>query len=53
MFGYGRLVLSGMFHAFHNLLSAAKHAVKTASDKFGLDLSKQKEKIKELLTEEM
>lgn len=33
--------------------STAKHAVKTASAKFGVDLSGDKEKLKKILTEEM
>jgi hypothetical protein len=33
--------------------ATTKHAIKTASDKFGLDLTKQKDRIKELLAEEM
>lgn len=34
-------------------LATSKHAIQTASDKFGYDLSKKKEKIKEMLSEEM
>jgi hypothetical protein len=33
--------------------ATTKHALKTASDKFGLDLAKEKDRIKELLAEEM
>jgi hypothetical protein len=33
--------------------ATTKHAIKTASEKFGCDLSKEKSKIKELLGEEM
>lgn len=33
--------------------ATTKHAIKTASEKFGCDLSKEKSKIKELLAEEM
>jgi hypothetical protein len=33
--------------------ATTKHAIKTASDKFGRDLSKEKSKIKSLLAEEM
>eukprot|EP00934_Nitzschia_sp_Nitz4_P002839 Nitzschia sp. Nitz4//scaffold141_size107518//83035//84098//NITZ4_004292-RA/size107518-snap-gene-0.198-mRNA-1//-1//CDS//3329536336//2829//frame0 len=33
--------------------ATTKHAIRTASDKFGVDLSKSKQRIKELLTEEM
>jgi hypothetical protein len=38
---------------FNMETSTAKHAIKTASEKFGLDLTEQKEKIKEMLTDEM
>lgn len=33
--------------------ATTKHAIRTASDKFGVDLTKSKERIKELLAEEM
>ena len=33
--------------------ATTKHAIKTASDKFGVDLTERKERIKELLAEEM
>jgi hypothetical protein len=33
--------------------ATTKHAIKTASDKFGVDLAKRKEKMKQLLAEEM
>lgn len=33
--------------------ATTKHAIKTASEKFGIDLSRQKDRIKELLAEEM
>lgn len=33
--------------------ATTKHAIKTASDKFGVDLTKTKDRIKELLAEEM
>eukprot|EP00568_Trieres_chinensis_P005106 CAMPEP_0183298668 /NCGR_PEP_ID=MMETSP0160_2-20130417/5629_1 /TAXON_ID=2839 ORGANISM="Odontella Sinensis, Strain Grunow 1884" /NCGR_SAMPLE_ID=MMETSP0160_2 /ASSEMBLY_ACC=CAM_ASM_000250 /LENGTH=56 /DNA_ID=CAMNT_0025460765 /DNA_START=32 /DNA_END=202 /DNA_ORIENTATION=- len=33
--------------------ATTKHAIETASDKFGVDLTEKKTRIKELLTEEM
>ena len=34
-------------------LATSKHAIQTASDKFGYDLSKKKDKMKQMLAEEM